>query len=328
VPNTARESFIFEDSVPRTASERAPDGAFAAAVLEGLSRKTKRIPCKFLYDARGSELFDRICDLDEYYQTRTEMALLERHAAEYADFAGAGAELVEFGAGALRKVRILLSAFERVHSYVPIDISGDYLRSVAATLQADHPALAIRPVEADFTAPMVLPRPEGAGRRIGFFPGSTIGNFPRSEAVRFLEQAAHLLKGGALLIGVDLVKDPALLHAAYNDREGVTAAFNKNLLLRANRELGADFDPDQFAYYAFYDVSAQNVEMFLVSRTAQRVSLMGRTVAFAKGEAMHTETSCKYTIDGFRRIAAEAGFEPRAVWTDPETLFSLHWLEA
>ena len=301
---------------------------FAHALVAGLSRTPKRIPCKFFYDSVGSELFERICELPEYYPTRTECALLRERAGAIADLLGPDVELVEFGAGSLTKVKTLLDALHRVSAYVPIDISGEYLTGVAEQLAAEYPQLEIRPVEADFTRPLDLePLRPGSKRRVGFFPGSTIGNFAPDDARRFLENAARLLKGGGLLVGVDLVKDPAILHAAYNDKTGVTAAFNKNLLARANRELDADFALDRFAHYASYNAAARRIEMYLVSLVRQSVTVAGTKLLFAEGEPIHTEDSHKYTVEGFRSLAAWAGFEPRAVWCDPARRFSLHWLE-
>ncbi len=214
------------------------------------------------------------------------------------------------------------------NAYVPIDISGDYLGDMAAKLMRANPDLAVRPVIADFTkpaAPADLSRARGA---LGSFRFDDRTNFTRVEALAFLERAARLLRGGGLLIGVDLVKDPAILHAAYNDSAGVTALFNKNILARANRELGADFDLDAFAHYAHYAPVAQRIEMHLVSLTDQQVTVGEQAIAFGEGEAIHTENSHKYTLDGFRTLAASAGFAPEAVWCDPNRLFSLHWLEA
>ena len=285
-------------------------GNFADCLTAGLSRSPKEIPCKYFYDAEGSRLFDAICALPEYYQTRTETALLRRHAGKIAALIGPGVEILEFGAGSLRKVRILLDALEAPSAYTPLDISGAYLAEVVRTLAADYPALRLRP------------------RRIGFFPGGTIGNFTPDAARTLLRRMRGVLNGGGLLVGVDLVKDPARLHAAYNDAAGVTAAFNKNLLARANRELGADFDLDGFAHYAPYNPTQQRIEMYLVSLRRQSVTVAGRRFDFAQGEAVHTEDSHKYTLDSFRGLAAQAGFRPRAVWTDPERLFSLHWLES
>jgi L-histidine Nalpha-methyltransferase len=300
---------------------------FASALLEGLCASPKHVPCKYFYDDAGSALFDRICDLPEYYPTRTEMKLLQDRAPEIARFMGSDIELVEFGAGSLQKVGILLAALDRPRAYLPIDISGDYLRAMAAKLTKAHPHVAVRPVVADFTRPFQLV-PSGAARRVGFFPGSTIGNLDRREALVFLRRAASLLKGGGLLIGVDLVKDPAILHAAYNDSAGVTEAFNKNILARANRDLDADFDLDSFAHYAFYNPALQRIEMHLMSLRRQCAHIDDEAIAFAEGETIHTENSHKYTVEGFRTLASEAGFNPRAVWCDADGLFSLHWLEA
>ena len=300
---------------------------YADALLAGLRSHPKQIPCKYFYDAQGSHLFEKICATPEYYPTRTELSLLHRHAADIAELIGPDAEIMEFGAGAGEKIRPLLDALDRPRAYLPIDISGSYLRSIAARLRSEYPALAIEPIVADFTRGLSMP-PSSAARRIGFFPGSTIGNFEPEEARQFLMQSASLLKGGGLLIGVDLVKDPNVLHAAYNDSAGVTAAFNKNLLVRANREAGANFDVDRFAHYAFYNPLLRRIEVYLVSSIAQRVTVCGRQIAFAEGEAIHTEWSYKYTVEDFRALAASAGFVPHAVWCDPGRLFSLHWLES
>jgi dimethylhistidine N-methyltransferase len=308
---------------------RAPERLceFGRALLEGLSKRPKTAPCKFFYDAEGSVLFDRICDLPEYYPTRTEMALLRRHAGEVAQLIGPDIALIEFGAGSLQKVDLLLAALERPHAYAPIDISGDYLHSMTARLAKLRPDVTILPVVADFTRPFVLPKELGEARRVGFFPGSTIGNMDHVEALIFLRKAAALLKGGGLLIGVDLVKDPAILHAAYNDSAGITEAFNKNLLARANRELDADFDLDTFAHYAFYNPRWRRIEMHLMSLLPQTVSFCGRSVPFEEGETIHTENSHKYTVGGFWALAAQAGFAPRRSWCDKDGLFSMHWLE-
>jgi dimethylhistidine N-methyltransferase len=301
---------------------------FGRDLLDALSRRPRSISPKYFYDAEGSRLFDRICELPEYYPTRTEIGILERSAGEMAALAGSGAEIVEFGAGSLRKVRLLLQAFEAPARYVPIDISGEHLRDSAAVLRAEFPGLDVQPVVADYTQSLVLPPASGQGRRIGFFPGSTLGNFTPDEALAFLRSAAGALRGGALLLGADLVKDPHVLHAAYNDAQGVTAAFNLNLLARANRELGANFVLPQFAHYAFYNAPLQRIEMHLVSRVQQSVAFAGERFTFEEGEALHTENSCKFTIAGLRDLAQRAGFRPGPVWTDPDRLFSVHWLHA
>jgi len=305
---------------------RRIESDFATAVLAGLRHHQKELPCKYFYDDEGSRLFDLICELPEYYPTRTETKLLRDKAGEFARAIRDEVELIEFGAGSLAKAGIVLEALRNPRAYVPIDISGDYLGQMAAKFARAFPTVPVYPVVADFTKPLKLVA-TGA-RRVGFFPGSTIGNFTRAEASAFLRRAASLLKGGGLLIGVDLVKDPAILHAAYNDAAGVTEAFNKNILVRANKELDANFDPDAFAHYAFYNPTHQRIEMHLMSMEDQKVSVAGECIAFTEGETIHTENSHKYTVEGFRELATEAGFVPKQVWTDPNRLFSVHWLEA
>jgi dimethylhistidine N-methyltransferase len=320
-------------------------------MLAMLRSKPRSIAPKYFYDAAGSQLFDRICALPEYYPTRVETAMLRAHAAEFAALMGPAAELVEFGAGSLTKVRILIDATQAaglpLARYVPIDISGEHLDAAAAELRTAYPGLQVQPLVADYGQPFELPvlrsldsespktfsenAPDSEaarGRLLGFFPGSTIGNYTPSEAVDFFRMAAGVLRGGALLIGADLIKDPAILHAAYSDAKGVTGAFNLNLLARANRELGANFDLDQWAHSAFYNAPQQRIEMHLMSRSAQTVDLQGAQFAFAEGETIHTENSYKFTIAGLQALAAQAGFVARQAWTDPERRFSLHWLEA
>lgn len=304
----------------------ADKSAFACDLLEGLARRPRSIPPKYFYDADGSALFDRICDLPEYYPTLTELRILTERASEIAHHIGRGAEIVEFGAGSLTKVRLLLDALEAPQRYLPIDISGEHLEGAAVRLRAAYPGLAVQPIVADYTQPFALPAVAAGGRRVGFFPGSTLGNFNPDEALSFLRSAARMLDGGGLLIGVDLIKDPALLHAAYNDAQGVTAAFNLNLLHRANAELGADFVPAHFTHAAFYNAPLQRIEMHLVSRRAQAVHVLGERFLFAEGETIHTENSHKFSIDGLRTLAVNAGFGIGPVWTDPERLFSVHWL--
>lgn len=307
----------------------ATDSEFGRDLAAALATRPRSISPKYFYDAAGSQLFDRICELPEYYPTRTELAILQSCVAEIAALAGPRAEIVEFGAGSLRKVRLLLEAFDRPARYLPIDISGEHLREAAASLRAQFAGLDVQPVVADYTQQLVLPPPgEDVGARIGFFPGSTLGNFTPDEALAFLQRAAGQLRGGALLLGADLVKDPAVLHAAYNDAEGVTAEFNLNLLARANRELGTRFVLSQFAHYAFYNAPLQRIEMHLVSRCRQSVTLAGQRYEFEEGEALHTENSYKFTVDGLRALAQRAGFRPGPVWTDPRRLFSVHWLHA
>ena len=317
----SRDLAIFRDLAPGEES-------FREAILIGLGKRQKEIPCRFLYDARGSALFEAICELPEYYPTRTETAILEESAAEIATLIGPGCQLVEFGSGASRKVRTLLHEFDAPSGYVAIEISREPLREAADALAADFPDLPIVAVCADYTRPLDLAHfPAAPGRRLGFFPGSTIGNFTPPEAVEFLAGSRQVLGfDGAMLVGVDLQKDPAILHAAYNDAQGVTAAFNLNLLERINRELGGDFQRARFAHDAVYNEAAGRIEIYIRSLADQIVTVAGRTISFAEGERIHTEDSWKYTIDGFHRLAARAGFRPVRTWTDRNRLFSLHFL--
>lgn len=306
---------------------------FAHDLLTALSSRPRAIAPKYFYDVEGSRLFDQICELPEYYPTRTETALLHERAAEIAQQIGPHADLVEFGAGSMAKVRILLDALSQANSlpvrYVPIDISGEHLTEAANGLRAQFPALRIEPVVADYSHGLVLPAaPAGARQRVGFFPGSTIGNYTPAEAVEFFRMAAGALRGGALLVGADLIKDPAVLHAAYSDAQGVTAAFNLNLLARANRELGANFDLANFAHSAFYNAPLQRIEMHVMSCVKQEVTVFGQTFSFEEGETLHTENSYKFTIEGLRGLAKQAGFTAGPVWTDAHKKFSVHWLAA
>jgi len=313
----------------RPAENDAFADGFAFDLMRAFASRPRSISPKYFYDEQGSQLFDRICELPEYYPTRTEVAILAAKAAEIAAQMGPRAEIVEFGAGSLRKVRLLLDAMDRPARYLPIDISGEHLSLSAGALQRDYPRLDVQPVVADYTQRLLLPAPlPGAGRRVGFFPGSTIGNFTPAEALHFLQMAGQVLRGGALLLGADLVKDPAVLHAAYNDSQGVTAAFNLNLLARANRELGTRFVMKHFAHSAFYNAPQQRIEMHLVSLQRQKIALGGKCYEIEEGETLHTENSHKFTVDGLRALAMRAGFRPGPVWTDDEQLFSVHWLHA
>lgn len=316
-------------SAPAEASgSEAADADFTRTVLEGLRRTPKALPPKLLYDARGSQLFDRICEVEEYYPTRTELAILAERAAEIGELAGPRAVLVEFGSGSSLKVRLVLDELFDPAAYIPIDISAEHLQAAAEALREDYPDMPVLPVAADFTQPIPLPEVAGGGRRLGFFPGSTIGNFERADAEEFLARARQLLgRGAALLIGVDLKKDEAVLNAAYNDAEGVTAAFNLNLLERINREAGADFDIAAFAHRAFYNGEKGRVEMHLESRRDQSVNVAGETFALAAGETIHTECSYKYSPDEFAKLAGRAGWRPLRQWTDAQALFSVWFLE-
>ena len=297
---------------------------FQKDLLACLSTRPHRISPKWFYDTMGSQLFEQICELPEYYPTRTEMALLERHASDIAKHIGRDAEVIEFGAGASRKVRLLLDALESPSRFIPIDISGEHLLASVAELKARYRGIDVLPVIADFTQSIELPSPRG--RRVGFFPGSSIGNFEPEHAQRMLQDFASVLTGGWLLIGVDLVKDPQKLHAAYNDSAGITAAFNLNLWTRANREAGADFDTSRWMHSAFYNAPHHRIEMHLVSRCEQRVSVAGQSFTFDEGDSVHTESSYKYSLNGFQDLACAAGWSPQAVWTDPTRSFSVHLL--
>ncbi len=304
--------------------------AFLRDVLDGLSRTPKALPSKYFYDARGSELFERITELPEYYPTRTELAILEAHAGEMAAAVGPGAVLIEYGSGSSRKIRLLLDRLAEPAAYVPVDISAEHLRAAADEVRRDYPGLRVEPVAADYTSDrFALPDdPERRRKRVVVFPGSTIGNFDREDAAAFLGHIAGVVgPGGGLLIGVDLKKDPALLLPAYDDAAGVTAAFNRNVLHHINAALGADFEPEAFEHRAVWDEAEGRVEMHLVSRRPQEVSVGGRTFRFAAGDAIHTESSHKYTLDGFAELAAGAGFRPLHCWTDADGLFSVQYLE-
>ena len=271
-----KDNLAYADSDPQRGSESAYSATeqarteFMQDLKHGLACQRKSISPKYFYDAAGSNLFDRICALPEYYPTRTELAILRKHAHEIALQLGPRAEILEFGAGSMQKVRVLLEAMDRPARYIPIDISAEHLHGAARQLGKDYPHLHVEPLEADYTQDLVLPPdspPEG--RRVGFFPGSTLGNFEPLDALHFLRMCARTLQGGALILGADLVKSPDLLHAAYNDAQGVTADFNRNILLRANRELGADFEMAQFAHSAFYNAPFQRIEMHLMSTCQQ-----------------------------------------------------------
>jgi dimethylhistidine N-methyltransferase len=303
-------------------SEEADD------ILAGLTAPQKRISPKYLYDQRGSELFDQICELPEYYPTRTELALMQEHMPEIASLVGPRAAVIEFGAGSNQKVRLLLDHLDEPAAYVPVDISPDYLLEQAQELAEDYPNVHVQPVFADFTKPFALPEhPVEPERNLVFVPGSTIGNFTRRRALELLDvMVAEAKSGGALLIGVDLKKDPDVLHAAYNDSQGVTAAFNLNLLARLNRELGANFNVDSFVHEAVYDDAESRIEMRLVSLRQQRVRVAGVDIDFDRGEYIITEYSHKYSLAEFQAMAARAGFEPRQVWVDSAKLFSVHYM--
>jgi dimethylhistidine N-methyltransferase len=313
--------FAFDDRLPDA-------GSFLDDVIAGLSSARKALPPKYFYDERGSRLFEAICGTPEYYPTRTETALMTARAREMARLLGPRGAVIEFGSGSGRKTRILVEALKPV-AYVPIDIAREQLRETAGAFALEFPWLSVHAVCADYSRPLTLPSLQalGASRRVIYFPGSTIGNFSVPEAALFLAHSRALAgRGGAMLVGVDLKKDAAKLNAAYNDAAGVTADFNLNVLRRINRELGGDFDLSGFRHHAFYHSGRSRIEMHLVSLRDQKVRIGGRNYRFRGGESIHTENSCKYSVEEFRRLARGAGFEPVACWTDRERLFAVHCL--
>jgi dimethylhistidine N-methyltransferase len=302
--------------------------AFAGAVIDDLSQHPKRLSPKYFYDAAGSELFEQITLLPEYYPTRTELSILRDRGGAISAIVPKGSALVEFGAGATTKVRLLLQecAFG---AYVPVDISGDFLKAQADVLRQDFPGLGVYPVTADITTPFALPEQIAGMPKVGFFPGSTLGNFEPHEACAFLRSARNILGQDAqMVIGVDLEKDERVLYEAYNDKAGVTARFNLNVLHRINRELGGNFDTGAFTHRAIYNRDHHRIEMHLISRKAQTVRVLGRSFSFRTGESIHTENSYKYSLDRFTALARGSGWTPRASWTDNAGMFSVHALAA
>jgi dimethylhistidine N-methyltransferase len=300
---------------------------FATDVLKGLKSTPKTIPPKYFYDAAGSALFERITELPEYYLTRSEVSILEDNAAAIAKIIPPKSALIEFGSGSSRKTRILLRAAPTLAAYVPVDICGEMLEQEAAQLRAEFPKLAVLPVTGDFTQPFDLPEETMPLQRVGFFPGSTIGNFEPHEAAAFLRHAGRMLGRNAILIvGIDLVKDPDILNAAYNDPAGITEKFNLNLLTRLNRELDAEFNLDTFEHHAFYNRERHRIEMHLASSKRQKVKVRGETVDFRAGETIHTENSYKYTADSFGALARGTGWTPLSVWTDSQRYFCVQAL--
>jgi dimethylhistidine N-methyltransferase len=316
--------------VSARADRREPDidPAFAKDAVQGLSQQPKRLSPKYFYDEIGSHLFEQITLLPEYYPTRTELRILRDRGAEIAASIPEGAALVEFGAGATTKIRLLLETC-KFGAYVPVDISGDFLKNQAKELRQDHPQLEAHPVVADFTKAFALPPKIQVMPKVGFFPGSTIGNFDPTDAEAFLRSAREILgRGATMIVGVDLEKDENMLRAAYNDAAGVTAEFNLNVLARMNRELGANFDPATFDHRALYNHHLHRIEMHLISRKAHAVRMLGRTFSFSADESIHTESSYKYSIARFQELARCAGWTPEKVWTDERDMFSVHALRA
>jgi dimethylhistidine N-methyltransferase len=303
---------------------------FRADVLGGLLAREKKLPCKYFYDEVGSALFEQITELDEYYPTRTELAIMEKHAAEMAGLLGPRCLLIEYGSGSSLKTRRLLDRLRDPAGYVPIDVSGEHLDRSARALGEEYPDIEVLPLCADFTSPLDMPAcRKAAARRVVYFPGSTLGNFTPDAALALLRQTAGLCgRGGGILLGIDLRKDPRVIEAAYDDRRGVTAEFNRNILVRINRELGADFDIEQFAHRAFYDAAHGRIEMHLVSRRDQIVRVGGVPFVFTAGESIHTENSYKYSLPVLNDLAEAAGFAVERVWTDERKYFSVFYLNS
>jgi dimethylhistidine N-methyltransferase len=320
---------MYKPVVQESRHYQSEHDTFLKAVSDGLRKNQKELPSKYFYDERGSELFNRICTLDEYYPTRTELHIMKTRIDEIAKCIGEGTVLIEYGSGNSLKTRILLNFLKDLSVYVPIDISKEYLEYAAAELGHHYPHLLIQPICADYTLPFSLrDTADTAHKRIVYFPGSTIGNFHPTEAVEFLMSVGNVLRGnGSLLIGVDLKKDPVVLHNAYNDSAGITEAFNLNILIRANRELGANFRTDLFKHYAFYNPVHGRIEMHLISLEEQDIRINGTTFHISEGESIHTENSYKYSIDEFGTLAMKAGFTVAHVWTDEEDLFSVQLLK-
>ncbi|MFC2041317.1 L-histidine N(alpha)-methyltransferase [Chloroflexota bacterium] len=318
------------DGTDRTISHDFKPGheCFLGEVLSGLHNPQKELPSKYFYDERGSRLFERICEMEEYYIPGIEASIMQAHIREMAELIGPHVLLIEYGSGNCEKVRFLLNHLHNPVAYVPIDISREQLLQVTKELDSEYPKLEVHPVCADYLSSFDLPAPKRPTERVVvYFPGSTIGNFDPLPAKNFLEHVSGVCRpGGALLIGVDLKKDPAVLHSAYNDKEGITAAFNLNLLERINRELDCDFQLEWFQHYAFYNPWESRVEMHLVSLRDQAVHLNGETIPFARGESIWTESSYKYSFAEFERMAAAAGFGVERVWTDERQWFSVQYL--
>lgn len=320
-------------SAETAASSSSPDALDTPSVAEvvaGLTAPQKQISSKYFYDELGSRLFDEICNLPEYYPTRTEHEIMRSHLPEIADLVGPEAAVIEFGAGSNAKARQLLRELQSPVAYVPVEISGEYLADQVTELQAEFPELSVEPVVADFTRPFDLPlHAEEPARNLVFFPGSTIGNFTRPDAAALLEvMRCEAKPGGALLIGVDLIKDVDVILAAYNDSQGVTAAFNLNALRHLNETVGTNFRLNDFEHEAVYDNDHHRIEMRLVSMKDQSVALNGETIEFSEGERIVTEYSHKYSVDMFRSLAAEAGWSCDGLWIDDDELFSVHYLTA
>ncbi|QDU77110.1 Histidine-specific methyltransferase EgtD [Bremerella volcania] len=312
-------------SISEQAMAQLADERFLSDSLAGLKQSPKQLPCKYFYDQRGSQLFDQICETEDYYLTRTETAIMQRYAGEMGKCLGEGVMLVEFGSGSSIKTRYLLDHLIDPVAYVPVDISREHLRASAGQISGDYPNIKVHPVCADFTKPFSLPNPKRRPSHDAvYFPGSTIGNFQPSQAKQLLASIAHMCgEQGGLLIGIDLRKDREILERAYNDDQGITAEFNLNLLHRMRKELGATLDVNAFEHHAFYNAEKGRIEIYLRSQIDQTIRLDGQTVHVEAGELIHTEYSHKYTIDGFAQMAADVGWTLRRWWTDENDYFAV-----
>ncbi|GLS27818.1 L-histidine N(alpha)-methyltransferase [Marinibactrum halimedae] len=303
------------------------DDEFLEDVLDGLSQRQKTLPCKYFYDERGSQLFDDICQTEDYYVTRTERAIMERYIPEMAALVGPGASILEFGSGVGEKIRRLLTSLEAPHSYTPMDISYEPLMASAEQLRQEFPSLTVDPVCGDYLQPWPsMPVFLRSSQRLVYFPGSTLSNFTPEQASDFLSRIAKLLgSGGGLLIGVDLIKPIEVLHDAYNDREGVTAEFNKNVLSRINQALDGNFNLESFEHNAFFNEQHNRIEMHLCSQVDQRVEIAGQEFRFSQGESIHTENSYKYSTQHLHQLFSRTGYRVVDFWTDPNQYFSVHY---
>ena len=316
----ATKKIQFHNASPETVD-------FLEEVLNGLSQSQATISPKFFYDETGSKLFDQICHLPEYYPTRTEASILNTHAQQISDIIGKGCQLIEPGSGSSQKVRYLLDSL-KPDTYIPMDISGDYIIQVSEYLTKEFPWLNIHAACIDFTKPLDLSFCPSNEHKVAFFPGSSIGNFEPQQAQVFLSHIADTVgRDGGILIGVDLKKDASILNAAYNDSQGITAQFNKNLLSRINNELGADFNVEQFTHRAFYNNQLGRIEMHIVSLCKQTVTIDSTKFTFEIDDSIHTENSYKYSIEEFQELAKNSGFEAIEVWSDSKNLFSVHYLK-
>jgi dimethylhistidine N-methyltransferase len=317
-------NFSFYDLQPKISN-------FRDEVLVGLSKQQKQIPPKFFYDDYGSKIFDQICELEEYYPTRTEFSILQQHCSDIADQIGVNSLIIEYGSGSSQKICFLLDSLMKPLAYMPIDISREHMLSASKTIADKYPNLEVLAVCADYTTDMLLPdyAISSIQKKVIFFPGTTIGNLEPEEVIQLLKRSSAIVgSSGGMLIGFDMKKDPQILHAAYNDAKGVTAAFNMNLLTRINRELEADFDINTFAHYAFFNLQKSRIEMHLVSLVEQSVVISDQLFKFSEGESIHTENSYKFSMQKIKDLSEKTGFRLSRFWTDPENHFYLCYLLA